>query len=132
MLRAMLFGPVVLFGFVALAACGGPKRVYEGPRMPPDEIARVTINGGPISVEERFKAKLVTFDGVPARRTYDEIEVLPGEHTLQVEWQRFRGLDETESGSIPMNFELRAGYTYSLFWIGGEQPLRFREQPIGP
>ncbi len=121
-----------LIGLITLAACGGPKLVYEGPRMEPNEIARITIDEGTISPEERFKAKLVTFDGVPARRTYKEIEVLPGEHTLQVAWQQFRGLDEIAAGSIPMKFELRAGYAYTLFWIGGEQPLRFRERPIGP
>jgi hypothetical protein len=118
-------------GIAVLAACGGPKRVYEGPRMPANEVARVTVKDGPISVEERFKAKLITFDGVPARRTFAELEVLPGEHTLHIAWERYRGLDEIESGSVPMTFELRAGFAYTLFWAGGKQPLRFRERPIG-
>lgn len=116
---------------LVLAACGGAKRVYEGPRLAPNEVAHVTIKGAQITPEESFKAKLVTFDGVPARSTYTELEILPGEHTLHVAWQKYRGFDETAAGSIPMSFELRAGYTYTLFWIGGDQPLRFRERPIG-
>jgi hypothetical protein len=124
---------LVLCGLIVcgLAACGGAKRVYEGPRMPADEVAHVTIKDGPISAEERFKAKLITFDGVPARSTYTELEVLPGEHTLHVTWERYRGLERVASGSVPMTFELRAGFTYRLFWAGGEQPMRFRERPIG-
>ena len=78
-------------------------------------------------------------DGVPARRKQKEIEILPGEHKLDVSWTRSELLPggrptwmEVASGVIEMTFELREGFRYVLFWTGGEQPLRFRERPLEP
>ena len=111
-----------------LAACG-PFRVYEGPRMEPSEVAHVTIEGGLISKKERFDAELIEFDGVNPRRKHTEFEILPGEHTLTIRWIHYILENEEATGVLPMTFELRAGYRYTLFWVGGDSPLRFRERP---
>ena len=125
--------------FALLAACGGPTRVYEGPKLPSAEVCLVVIEGGMVGESEKFEARLTRFDGVPARKRHKEIEILPGEHTFDVAWTHSRLLPggkptwmEIASGSMEMKFELRGGFRYRLLWIGGDQPLRFRERPIEP
>ena len=120
-----------------LAACGGPTRIYEGPRLPSAEVSQVVIEGGVAGGTERWEARLARLDGLPLRRTHREIELLPGNHTLDVAWTLSHRMAGTRpawvpaaSGTMEMTFELRGGFRYVLFWIGGDQPLRFRERPI--
>ena len=122
-----------------LSACGGPKRVYEGPKLPPNETCLVVIEGGMIDEECRWEARLLRFDGVPARKRRTRVETLPGEHHFDIAWTRSRLLrggrptwTDIDSGAVEMTFELREGFRYVLSWIGGDQPLRFRERPLEP
>ena len=122
-----------------LVACGGPKRVYEGPKLPRNEVCIVEIDSGMIGDDEKWEARLARYDGVPTRHRRKQIEILPGEHTFDVSWTHSELLAsgrptwmEIGSGSVEMAFELRVGFRYVLFWIGGDQPLRFRERPLEP
>ncbi|MHC4452928.1 MAG: hypothetical protein ACYS0E_22770 [Planctomycetota bacterium] len=124
---------------LALVACGGPKRVYEGPKLPRNEVCIVEIDKGMIGDDEKWEARLARFDGIPVRHGRKQIEILPGEHTFDVSWTRSELLGsgrptwmEIGAGSMAMTFELRGGFRYVLFWIGGDQPLRFRERPLEP
>jgi len=125
------------FAAVIAAACAGPDRYYEGPRLPPEEVAVVRIESGIAASGERFDVALRRFDGLPLRRSRPEIEVLPGSHSFDVSWSVYRLAPDTrrtwvagESGTMEMTFELRPGFRYVLFWVGGDQPLRFRELPL--
>lgn len=110
----MLLHGVRLFALLSLAALpsctsSGRARMYEGDAWARDEVAVVayTVMGSPGALE------LVDGMPVPANAA-NEVEIVPGIHTLKVVWGSGMLLESAEP--CWMTFRAEAGRSY---WIEG-------------
>jgi len=118
---------------LVLAACG-PQRFYVGPRLPSDEVAQLIVEGGPISEERKFTAKLTRFDTLPLRTPPKKSEILPGEHTIEVVWMLHalapgakKAWLRSGMGTETISFEADEARTYRIVWGEGRPALRADE-----
>lgn len=114
-----------------VAACGGPRRFYEGPPLPADEIATLAVEGGMIGEEQRFDAKLARFDKLPMRTPPKHTEILPGDHEIDIAWVRWamapgekRTWVRLGEGVEHITFEAHEGRAYTIVWDGHKPTLR--------
>ena len=117
----------------ALVACGGPRRFYEGPPLPSDEVALLVVEGGMIGEEMRFDAKLERFDSLPLRSPPKRSEILGGDHVLDVSWVQWAMASDKKRTWVRINegvehieFQAREGRTYSISWGTSKPVLRVR------
>ena len=117
----------------ALVACGGPRRFYEGPPLPSDEVALLVVEGGMIGEEMRFDAKLERFDSLPLRSPPKRSEILGGDHVLDVSWVQWAMASNKKRTWVRINegvehieFQAREGRTYSIGWGTSKPVLRVR------
>ena len=113
-----------------LVACG-PARFYEGPRLPPDEVALLIVEGGTIDEERKFVARFSRFDTLPLRNPPKKVEILPGDHTIEFAWmlQKLapgpkKAWLRTDMSTETIAFEAQEGKTYRLVWGEGRPELR--------
>ena len=116
-----------------LIACGGPRRFYEGPPLPPDEVALLEVEGGMIGAEMRFDAKLARFDSLPLRKPPKRSEILAGDHVIDVTWVQWAMAPDEKRTWVRINegvehieFEAREGRTYTIAWGTSLPVLRVR------
>jgi len=117
----------------ALIACGGPRRFYEGPALPSDEVALLVVEGGMIGEEMRFDAQLARFDSLPMRTPPKRSEILGGDHVLDVSWVQWamapnenRTWVRINEGVEHIEFRAREGRTYTIAWGTSKPVLKVR------
>jgi len=106
-------------------------RFYEGPRMESDEVARLIVEGGPIDDSRKFSAKLTRIDTLPLRKSPRESEILPGEHTIEVEWTLHvlapgpkKAWVRAGTGAEHIAFEADEGREYRVVWADNRPRIR--------
>jgi len=122
--------PLILLLILIPGACG-PYRFYVGPRMESDEVARLIVEGGPIDASRKFTAKLKRFDTLPLRTSPKESEILPGEHTIEIEWTLHvlapgpkKAWVRAGMRSENIVFEADEGKEYRVVWADDRPRLR--------
>ncbi len=91
----------------SVMACGGPKTIvtYEGPRQTVDRVAILTSSDHAIITRiDKFGKKHI---GIFA----DSIEVLPGEHAVEVNYRSWKG--SSDQPTI-LTFSAEAGRVYRV------------------
>jgi len=131
-----------------LCACQGTVRLYSGERRPAGDVATIHVRGDgrlsmpdPAPGDTSFEAALVGFDGAPTANSLHKVEVLPGLHTLDIQWSRWTvpSIGTVEGAFGPrwvgagkgvqqVHLNVVAGKRYWLDWI----PEWRTDRPPGP
>ncbi|HVP07719.1 MAG TPA: hypothetical protein VMS71_07750 [Candidatus Acidoferrum sp.] len=90
-----------------LLACGGPKTLvtYEGPRQTVDRVAILTTS------ESAIITRIDNFGKKHIGITADSIEVLPGEHAVEVNYRSWKG---SSNQPVILTFNAEAGRVYRV------------------
>ncbi len=100
-----LLSALILLGSVV--SCGGPKTlaVYEGPRQKVDQVAILTTSDHAIITRiDNFGKKHI---GITA----DSIEILPGEHAVEVNYRSWKGASDQPT---ILTFSAETGHVYRV------------------
>jgi hypothetical protein len=100
-----------LLSVIALLwGCTGHQRLYGGPTLPPDKVA--VIKGSIGVLPGSSSLSIMSVDGKPLSPYADRIEVLPGPHTLGVQYRLQLGGGLVAKGEIGV--DALPGKTYEL------------------
>jgi hypothetical protein len=102
--KALSFVSVIL-----LSGCG-TMQVYEGPKRASHEVAVITSN---LLAGLFDTAYILQIDGKDLGATDDNVEVLPGKHTVKIGVSTGLGYQQY-IGNKTISFEAIAGHTYQV------------------
>ena len=86
-------------------------RAYDGPELPPDQVAVVKTTGGLTDM-----ARIADIDGRTGRGNVDTAEILPGPHSITIRISSGSGFigDPQKFGDKTLLFTATAGHSYLI------------------